>query len=64
VFAVVVRVVDLCALARGGWEGKKRNQLRDLNPPPDELGGVFFVAEGNQVRIQTARLEWQERLKG
>jgi hypothetical protein len=24
----------------------------------------FFVAEGNQVRIQTARLEWQERLKG
>ena len=44
--AVVVRVVDLCALAPGGWKGKKANQLRDLNPPPDATGRRFFLGRG------------------
>ena len=44
--AVIVRVVDLCALAGGGWEGRKANQLRDLNPPPDATGRRFFLWRG------------------
>ena len=40
---VVVGAVDWCALARGGWESKKANQLRELGPPPDATGRRFFL---------------------
>ena len=61
--AVVARVVDLCVLARGGWEGSEANQLKRFEPAARWNWAAFFFAaatEARRHRDQTDWLEWRD----
>jgi hypothetical protein len=48
--AVVARVVNLCVLARGGWEGSEVNQLKGFEPAARWNWAAFFFAAATEAR--------------